>query len=498
MTAAGEGRGRIQPLNGLDELLSLPGRAGKRSGAPLSNADDMESSSFTQMFTEDLLLLTGAAGPLPLREANALPLVAEKAAVYRTVQLTTTGEGTLPKPLANKDVKVKGKGENPPAARGIVPNIVSFLHIAVPFFSAAVPVTSEGKDDKLPSSDEAEELALPPAVENTMNQAAPALGSLFAGPAKDAVTDKLRTTEVPAAASRAGAEISSTLLQPSTQKVDNPGHGAQTSRVAAMASSLPPAVENTMNQAASASGALLARTEKAAVAHQEIAETLGEKDAEKDVHLSINTREPLVKAGLEEFAASKGDVKQGTAMDDKGRPHAKEQLNVPGIMNTNVNAVLSPLSKEQSMAASAGAILEQVAAQLPQAINKGAGRIRISLAPDNLGKLDMDLVVRESRVQIILTAESRTVQQTLQGHVEQLKEALQQQGLEVDGFNVLLQNGRQGRDDTAGGGNPFWNEYSRAAVDKKGTRDDNFLLAAGPFVPGRNAKKGAEGINIFV
>ena len=122
----------------------------------------------------------------------------------------------------------------------------------------------------------------------------------------------------------------------------------------------------------------------------------------------------------------------------------------------------------------------------------------MSLAPDSMGKLDMDLVVRESRVQIILTAESRTVQQILQGHVEQLKEALQQQGLEVDGFNVLLHNGRQGRDDTAGGGNPFWNEYSRAAVDKKGTRDDNFLPTSGPLVPGRHAKKGAGGISIFV
>jgi len=326
--------------------------------------------------------------------------------------------------------------------------------------------------------------SLSPAVENTMNQAAVASGVLFAGKEKEAVTDKLRTTEIPAAARRAGAEIISTLLQSPTPVVDNPAHGVQAPRMAAMTSSLSPAVENTMNQAA--------------VVHQEIAEPLGEKDAEKDVHLSRNIRESLLKTGLEEFAVSKGDVKQGLAMGDKGKPHAKEQLNVPGIMNTNVNAVLSPLSKEQSMAVPAGAILEQVAAQLPQAINKGSGRIRISLVPDNLGKLDMDLVVRESRVQIILTAESRTVQQTLQGHVEQLKESLQRQGLEVDGFNVLLQNGRQGRDDTAGGGNPFWNEYSRAAVDKKGMRDDNFLPMAGSFGPGRNAKKGAEGINIFV
>ncbi|MFZ3115480.1 MAG: hypothetical protein WA121_07770, partial [Syntrophales bacterium] len=196
MTAAGEGRGRMQPMSGLDELLSLPGsRAGKRSGALPPNADDVENSSFTQMLAEDLLLLTGAAGPLPLREAKALPLVAEKAAVYLTVQLTTAGEGTLPKPLANKDVK--GKEESPPAARGIVSNIVSFLPAAAPFFPVAVPGASEGRNDKLPSSDETEELSLPPVVENTMNPAAAASGALFVGPEKEAVIDKMKTTEVP-------------------------------------------------------------------------------------------------------------------------------------------------------------------------------------------------------------------------------------------------------------------------------------------------------------
>ncbi|MFZ3252788.1 MAG: flagellar hook-length control protein FliK, partial [Syntrophales bacterium] len=274
-----------------------------------------------------------------------------------------------------------------------------------------------------------------------------------------------------------------TLLQSPIPRVDDPGRGVQAPGMAAMVSSLPPVVENTMNPAAAA--------------HQKIAEPLGEEDAGKDVHLSRNIRESLVKTGLEEFVASQGDVKQGPALDAKSKPHAKEQLNITGIMNTNVNAVLPPLSKEQSMAGPAGAILEQVAAQLPHAINKGSGRIRMSLAPDSMGKLDMDLVVRESRVQIILTAESRTVQQILQGHVEQLKDALQQQGLEVDGFNVLLQNGRQGQGDTAGGGNPFGSEYNRAATDKQDAGNDNFLTTT-PFVPGQNLKKGAEGINIFV
>jgi flagellar hook-length control protein FliK len=145
-----------------------------------------------------------------------------------------------------------------------------------------------------------------------------------------------------------------------------------------------------------------------------------------------------------------------------------------------------------------GSLLEQVTEQLPQAISKGSGRIRLNLIPDSLGRLDMDLIVRENRVQIVLTAESRTVQQSLQGHVDQLKDALQQQGLEVDGFNVFLQNDRRGQGDPAAGGNPFWGEYRQAATNNNGAEQDGLPATITPFAAGPNRKQGVEGINIFI
>ena len=143
-------------------------------------------------------------------------------------------------------------------------------------------------------------------------------------------------------------------------------------------------------------------------------------------------------------------------------------------------------------------MLEQVTEQLSQAVSKGSGRVRITLVPESLGRLDMDLVVRENRVQILLTAESRTVQQALQGHVEQLKDALQRQGLEVDGFNVTLQHGQHGKDDPTGSGNPSWGEYNRAAADKKGMGIDHELATIAPFMPRHNLNNEAVGINIFI
>ena len=254
--------------------------------------------------------------------------------------------------------------------------------------------------------------------------------------------------------------------------------------------------ENITNQAAAA--AINAWPEKAPFDGRQTAEPPGEANGEGDAILTKNIRELLVKAGLAEYIAPNGDAKQDPVMGDKGKSHTQDPFAVPEIMDIHINTAGTPLSKGQDVAVPTASLLVQVAEQLPQAISKGSGRIRLSLEPDNLGKLDMDLVVRENRVQIILTAESRTVQLTLQGHVGQLKDALQQQGLAVDGFNVLLQDGRHGQGDPAGGGNPFWSEYNHAAADKGAMGKDNFPATIAPFVSGQNLKKGTEGINIFV
>ena len=338
--------------------------------------------------------------------------------------------------------------------------------------------------------------SLPLAADSITNQAAVLLSTAInAQPEKTPVAGR-QAVASSGEASR-GPAVSLAGLQTSPPWARPSDDGAPTARMMGIAPSVPLAADGTTNQAAILSTAINAQPEKTPVAGRQAAASPGEASREREATLPINVRESLAKTGLGEFVIPMGDAKKDPFPGDKGKPHLKEPFAVPEIMDLNIKTA-SPLSKGQDIAVPAGSLLAQVAEQLPQAISKGSGRIKLSLEPDNLGKLDMDLVVRENRVQIVLTAESRTVQQTLQGHVEQLKDALQQQGLEVDGFNVLLQNGRQGQRDTAGGGNPFGSEYNNPAMDKKGAGNDNFLTTATPFVPGQNPKKGAEGINIFI
>jgi hypothetical protein len=339
---------------------------------------------------------------------------------------------------------------------------------------------------------------LPTPAENRLNQAAPPATALNAQPEMTSVAGAGRQTmESPG---EAGPEREAMNVigrqQTPLQWIRQPEERAQFAKSNDIAPSTLP-VENTANQAAPPATALNAQPEKTSVAGRLAPELPGKEPTEPEATQPNNIRESLVIKDFDKLMVSQRDAKLDPVMSDKGKSHRQSSA-APEIMDMNINRVAAPLSKGQEFTMPTTSLLAQVAEQLPPAISKGSGRIRISLEPDSLGKLDMYLVVRENRVQIVLTAESRPVQQTLQGHVEQLRDALQQQGLEVDGFNVFLQNGRHGQGDPASGGNPFWGEYSRAAADKPNVGDENVPAAAIPFLPRKNGQKGAEGINIFI
>ena len=75
-----------------------------------------------------------------------------------------------------------------------------------------------------------------------------------------------------------------------------------------------------------------------------------------------------------------------------------------------------------------------------------SGRVKIALTPPHLGKLDMEVLVRNNKVHIILQTENNNVRHILQSNVEALKSALRSQGLIADNINVFVQE----RSDSAG------------------------------------------------
>ena len=143
-------------------------------------------------------------------------------------------------------------------------------------------------------------------------------------------------------------------------------------------------------------------------------------------------------------------------------------------------------------------LVNQIANQLSDEAGKGFGRVRITLSPQHLGNLDMDIIVRENKVHVVMTAEHHDVRQALQGHADQLKSALQQQGLQVHSMDFLLQGGHHGRDGGLGGGNLWWREENRKSENRNERAGKPSLAEIASPASAQNDRQGVYGISVFV
>jgi hypothetical protein len=83
-------------------------------------------------------------------------------------------------------------------------------------------------------------------------------------------------------------------------------------------------------------------------------------------------------------------------------------------------------------------ILAQVIENARTMMHQGGGRVLISLSPPSLGALDIDVRVTKGGIELYMVANSSDVQQTLCSHIEQLRSALGDQGLNMDRFQVVV------------------------------------------------------------
>lgn len=94
---------------------------------------------------------------------------------------------------------------------------------------------------------------------------------------------------------------------------------------------------------------------------------------------------------------------------------------------------------EKSVIVQPQVLMDQIAGKGTEMVRNGGGRIRMTLNPPNLGSLDMDIQVRNNKVDVVLVVDRPEIQSSLQANADLLKSALSQQGLKVDGYNILLQ-----------------------------------------------------------
>ncbi len=128
--------------------------------------------------------------------------------------------------------------------------------------------------------------------------------------------------------------------------------------------------------------------------------------------------------------------KENNIFDEKDNQYISSNL-----LNTTNNGIAKTSSIDDN---SLGQIINRVVSGIKENASADGGRVKITLSPPSLGTLEMDVTVRNNKVEVIIVADNKNVQQTLNTNIDHLKGSLQNQGLTIDRCDVLMQNGREG------------------------------------------------------
>lgn len=158
--------------------------------------------------------------------------------------------------------------------------------------------------------------------------------------------------------------------------------------------------------------------------------------------------EPLLVAFVQHAAQPSTQVAAGEASRGVGAVGAVRAGEAPtrGIEGptTRANTVLrapATVAGYRTHSAASAELLEHardsVFKQVLMQLTEGGGEMRMRLEPPELGELDLRLVVSSgNQLSLSVAAERADVAQLLQRHLDELKQTLQQAGLEVTGASI--------------------------------------------------------------
>jgi len=149
------------------------------------------------------------------------------------------------------------------------------------------------------------------------------------------------------------------------------------------------------------------------------------------------------KTQVDAMQAILGEITGKTKTEQEGKIISGEKGN-EDISLIGVNAAGSgQTGAERTNDVSPGKIIGQITNEIKEAAVNEGGRVKMTLNPPSLGKLEMDVSVRNGKVEVVLVADNKDVQQTLNVHIDKLKGSLQNQGLTIDRCDVFMQDKRE-------------------------------------------------------
>ena len=165
------------------------------------------------------------------------------------------------------------------------------------------------------------------------------------------------------------------------------------------------------------------------------------------------------------------------AVRDEGVVLQKTDAPLGGIAGTgeadSLSARLDGAADSQATAPQAGSraeailklqvqrqLLEATVARLKIALRDGVAQARIRLDPPSLGRMEIRLQVESHTLNARVTVESAWVKDAVMSNLKELRETLQEQGVEVEQFTVDIDSGTNGKKSSGGfEGGAFGDEF---------------------------------------
>lgn len=175
--------------------------------------------------------------------------------------------------------------------------------------------------------------------------------------------------------------------------------------------------------------------------------------------------EPLLAATLQ--AQNSGQPANATITQDQAQT-ANATRTVEPTMRGSTNATIGNKTAPKpadvqaaysSRTAAQAQLLEQardsVFKQIMMKLNSEGGEVRMRLEPPDLGQLDLRMTVESgNKLSLTLSADRQDINQMLHRHLEELKQALEQSGLQITGAEVQTRSefeSQQAQRDAANG-----------------------------------------------
>lgn len=141
--------------------------------------------------------------------------------------------------------------------------------------------------------------------------------------------------------------------------------------------------------------------------------------------------------------------------------HPEESI---GGLKAEAHSVEKAAEIERPQTVQKADVIHQIVKKAELVIREERPEMRMQLEPENLGKLTLKVAVEKGLITAKFIAESHEVKQIIESNFSQLRDMLQEKGIEVESFSVSV--GQEGKEFSRENNREIWQESYRTSLKK--------------------------------